>query len=87
MLFSLPRCGKSMALSNQDYLPGLVKIGMRSNNPGPSKGFAVRGAPLFIRGPLPHPKSTSRSEKSLRLTIALPKALSTMGYDLPSYTF
>ena len=87
MLFSLSQCGKSVALSNQDCLPERVKIWISSGSPGQSKGFAVRSNLLLIRRLLPHPKSTSRSEKRLRLTIDLPKALSTMDYGLPSYAF
>jgi hypothetical protein len=49
ILFSLPQCGKSMALSNPDYLPERVKIGIRCISPCPSKGFAVRSSPLLIR--------------------------------------
>jgi hypothetical protein len=69
------------------YLPERVKIGIHSNSPGQSKGFAVRFNPSIVRRPLPHPKSTSRSEKRLRLTIDLPEALSTSGYGLPSPAF
>ena len=50
-------------------------------------GFAVRSNPLFIRRPSPHPKSTYHSEKRLRFTIDLPKALSISAYGLPSYAF
>jgi hypothetical protein len=32
MLFSLPQCGKSVALSNQDYLPERFKIGIRNSS-------------------------------------------------------
>jgi hypothetical protein len=85
MLFSLSQCGKSVALSNQDCLPERVKIWISSGSQ--SNGFAVRSNLLLIRRLLPHPKSTSRSEKRLRLTIDLPKALSTMDYGLPSYAF
>jgi hypothetical protein len=87
ILFSLPQCGKSVALSNPDYLPERVKIGTRCISPCPSKGFAVRSSPLLIRRPSPHPKSTSHSEKRLRLTIYLPKALFTSDYGLLSSAF
>jgi len=87
MLFSLPQCGKGVALSNPYYLSERVKIGIRSNSPCQSKGFAVRSNPSLVRRPSPHPKSTSRSEERLRLTIDLPKALSTSGYWLLSYAF
>src|SRR5262245_40795642 len=36
---------------------------------------------------MPHPKSSSRSKKRLRLAIALPEALFTMSYGLLSYAF
>jgi hypothetical protein len=87
MFFSLSQRGKNVALSNQDCLPERVKIWISSGSPSQSKGFAVRSNLLLIRRLLPHPKSTSRSEKRLRLTIDLPKALSTMDYGLPSYAF
>jgi hypothetical protein len=87
MLFSLPQCGKGVALSNPYYLPEGVEIGIRSNSPCQSKGFAVRSNPSLVRRPSPHPKSTSRSEERLRLTIDLPKALSTKGYWLLLYAF
>ena len=87
MLFSLSQCGKSVAFSNQDCLPERVKILISSGSPSQSKGFAVRSNLLLIRRLLPHPKSTSHSEKRLRLIIDLPKALSTMDYGLPSYAF
>jgi hypothetical protein len=32
MLFSLPHCGKSVALSNPYYLPERVKIGIRNSS-------------------------------------------------------
>jgi hypothetical protein len=73
---------KSVALSNPDYLPERAKMGIRSSSPGLSKGFAVRSSPLLVRRPSPHPKSTSHSEKRLRLTIDLPKALSVSVYGL-----
>jgi hypothetical protein len=87
MLFTLSKCGKSVTLSNQDCLPERVKILISSGSPSQSKGFAVRSNLLLIRRLLPHPKSTSRSEKRLRLIIDLPKALSTMDNGLPSYAF
>jgi hypothetical protein len=87
MLFSLPQCCKSVALSNPDCLPERVKIWIRSGSPGRSKGFAVRSNPLLIHRQLPHQKSAPRSEKRLRSTIDLPKALSTMGYRLLSQAF
>ena len=87
MLFSLSQCGKSVAFSNQDCLPERVKILIISGSPSQSKGFAVRSNLLLIRRLLPHPKSTSHSEKRLRLIIDLPKALSTMDNELQSYAF
>jgi hypothetical protein len=41
--------------------------------------------PLLTCRQLTHPKSISSSEKRLRLTSDLPKALSTMGYEALSY--
>jgi hypothetical protein len=87
MLFSLPQCGKSEALSNPDYLPERVKIGPRRSSPARSKGFAWRSNPLFIRRPSPHSKLTSHSKKRLRLTVDLPEALFTMSFGLLSYAF
>jgi hypothetical protein len=87
MLFSLPQCGNSVALSNPAYLPERVKIWIRSGSRGQINGLAVRSNPLLIRRPLSHPKSTSRSEKRLRSTIDLPKALSTKDYGLLLYAF
>ena len=87
MFFSLSQCGKSVALSNQDCLPERVKIWISSGSPSQSKGFAARSNLLHIRRLLPHPKSTSRSKKRLRLTFALPEALFTMSYWLSSYAF
>jgi hypothetical protein len=80
MLFSWPQCGKSEALSNSDYLPERANLRPRRSSPARSKGFALRSNPLLIGRPSPHPKFTSHSEKRLRLTIDLPKALSTRSY-------
>jgi hypothetical protein len=65
MLFSLSECGKSMALSNPDYWPELLKIRVRSSSAGPSMD-SLRAPTLClfaghfrIRNPPPATKSAS----------------------------